>query len=165
MTAICPGSFDPITFGHLDIIRRAAAVFGDVIVGVGRNSAKNYLFDLDERVELVAAATADIPGVRVLPLSGLLVDFARHHDARLIVKGLRFASDFDFELQMAHLNAAVGGVETVMLPASSQWSTLSSTMIREIASYGGDISAFVPAVVADRIRAKSAPHDKERSNG
>ena len=165
MTAICPGSFDPITFGHLDVIRRAAGLFGDVIVAVGRNSAKNYLFDLDERVELVAAATAELPGVRVLPLSGLLVDFARAHDAPVIVKGLRFASDFDFELQMAHLNAAVGGVETVMLPASSQWSTLSSTMIREIASFGGDVSAFVPAVVADRIRARQTPYDKERSDG
>lgn len=165
MTAICPGSFDPITFGHLDVIRRATAVFGDVVVAVGRNSAKSYLFDLEERVELVSAATADLPGVRVLPLSGLLVDFARAHGAAVIVKGLRFASDFDFELQMAHLNAAVGGIETVMLPATSQWSTLSSTMIREIASFGGDVSAFVPAVVADRIRARQAPHDKERSDG
>lgn len=164
MTAICPGSFDPITFGHLDVIHRAAAVFGDVIVAVGRNSAKDYLFNLDERVELVAAATAGLPGVRVLPLSGLLVDFARDHDAKIIVKGLRFASDFDFELQMAHLNAAVGGVETVMLPASSQWSTLSSTMIREIASFGGDVSAFVPAIVADRIRARQS-QNKERSDG
>ncbi len=165
MTAICPGSFDPITFGHLDVIRRASAIFGDVIVAVGRNSAKNYLFDLGERVELVAAATADLPGVRVLPLSGLLVDFAKANAAMVIVKGLRFASDFDFELQMAHLNSAVGGVETVMLPASSRWSTLSSTMIREIASFGGDVSAFVPAVVADRIRARRTPHDKERSDG
>ena len=163
MTAICPGSFDPITHGHLDIIRRAAGLFGQVIVGVGRNSAKNYLFDLDERVELATAATADIAGVRVLPLSGLLVDFAREHGATTIVKGLRFASDFDFELQMAHLNAAVGGVETVMLPASSAWSTLSSTMIREIASFGGDVSQFVPAVVAERIRTRST--GKERSDG
>lgn len=165
MTAVCPGSFDPITFGHLDVIRRAADLFGDVIVGVGRNSTKNYLFDLEERVELVTAATAGLPGVRALPLSGLLVDFARAHDARVIVKGLRFASDFDFELQMAHLNAAVGGVETVMLPASSQWSTLSSTMIREIASFGGDISAFVPDVVARRLRIRPTPDDKERSDG
>ena len=165
MLAICPGSFDPVTFGHLDIIGRAAEIFGDVVVGVGRNSAKNYLFDLDERVELVTAATAGLPGVRVLPLSGLLIDFAREQGARVIVKGLRFASDFDFELQMAHLNAAVGGVETVMLPASSQWSTLSSTMIREIASFGGDVSAFVPAAVADRLRHRQTPHDKERSDG
>ncbi|MGC3954105.1 MAG: pantetheine-phosphate adenylyltransferase [Propionicimonas sp.] len=166
MTAICPGSFDPITLGHLDVIRRAAALFGDLIVGVGVNPAKNYLFDLDERVELVAAATADLPGVRVLPATGLLVDFAREHRATVIVKGLRFASDFDFELQMAHLNAAVGGVETVMLPASSNWSTLSSTMIREIASFGGDVTAFVPPAVADRIKARqSKDKDKERSDG
>ena len=165
MTAICPGSFDPITHGHLDIIRRASALFGEVIVAVGRNSAKKYLFDLDERVELVRLATAHIPGVTVQPLTGLLVDFATRHDATAIVKGLRFASDFDFELQMAHINAAVGGVETVMLPASSSWSTLSSTMIREVASYGGDVSIFVPPVVADRIRAKVTPHDKERMDG
>ncbi|MEN0072691.1 MAG: pantetheine-phosphate adenylyltransferase [Propionicimonas sp.] len=165
MTAICPGSFDPVTFGHLDIIGRASSLFGGVIVAVGRNSAKNYLFDLDERVELVRAATADIAGVTVLPMSGLLVDFANAHGASVIVKGLRFASDFDFELQMAHINAAVGGVETVMLPASSSWATLSSTMIREVASYGGDVSAFVPPVVADRIRARVTPHDKEPTDG
>lgn len=165
MTAICPGSFDPVTYGHVDVIRRAASLFGEVIVAVGQNSAKNYLFDTAERVELVEAATAGIPGVRVLPLTGLLVDFANAHRATAIVKGLRFASDFDFELQMAHINAAVGGVETVMLPASSQWSTLSSTMIREVASYGGDVSALVPEVVAERIRAKVTPHDKERTDG
>ena len=165
MRAVCPGSFDPITHGHLDVINRAATLFGEVIVAVGRNSAKKYLFDTDERVELARAAVADIPGVQVEVLSGLLVDFCRERDAGYVVKGLRFASDFDFELQMAHLNAAVGGIETVMLPASSQWSTLSSTMIREIASFGGDVSAFVPAVVADRLRARRAPHDKERSDG
>ena len=165
MTAICPGSFDPVTYGHVDVIRRAAALFGDVIVAVGQNSAKKYLFDTDERVALVAAATSDIAGVRVLPLSGLLVDFARAHGASVIVKGLRFASDFDFELQMAHINAAVGGVETVMLPASSQWSTLSSTMIREVASFGGDVSAFVPEAVVERIQARVDPHDKERTDG
>lgn len=165
MTAICPGSFDPVTHGHLDIITRAAALFGDVIVAVGHNSAKNYLFETDERVELVTAATAGIRGVRVLPLTGLLIDFAAQHRAKVIVKGLRFASDFDFELQMAHINRAVGGVETVMLPASSAWSTLSSTMIREVASFGGDVSALVPPLVADRIRAKVTPHDKERTDG
>ena len=165
MTAICPGSFDPVTYGHLDIIRRAAALFGEVIVAVGRNSAKNYLFDLDERVDLVRAATADIPGVTVAPLDGLLVDFANAHRASVIVKGLRFASDFDFELQMAHINAVVGSVETVMLPASASWSTLSSTMIREVATYGGDVSAFLPPVVAARIRAKLTPQEKEPTDG
>ncbi|MGB7962608.1 MAG: pantetheine-phosphate adenylyltransferase [Propionicimonas sp.] len=165
MTAICPGSFDPVTYGHLDIIRRAAALFGDVIVAVGRNSAKNYLFDTDERIELLQAVTADIAGVRVLGLEGLLVDFAAVHGASVVVKGLRFASDFDFELQMAHINGIVGGIETVMLPASSVWSTLSSTMIREVASYGGDVSSFVPAIVAERIAAKVNPDEKDPTDG
>ncbi len=165
MTAICPGSFDPVTYGHLDVIRRAAALFGDVIVAVGRNSAKNYLFDTRERIELLQAVTADIKGVRVLGLEGLLVDFAALHGASVVVKGLRFASDFDFELQMAHINGIVGGIETVMLPASSTWSTLSSTMIREVASYGGDVSSFVPAIVAERIAAKVNPDEKDPTDG
>jgi pantetheine-phosphate adenylyltransferase len=155
MIAICPGSFDPITHGHIDVIARAAALFDEVVVAVGRNSAKNYLFTADERVELVREATGHLPNVRVEPLEGLLVDFARKRGAGVLVKGIRFASDFDFELQMAHINAVVGSVETVMLPASSVWSTLSSTMVREVASYGGDISAFVPEVVARRIRDKT----------
>jgi pantetheine-phosphate adenylyltransferase len=155
MLAICPGSFDPVTHGHLDVIRRAAALFDEVIVAVGRNSAKNYLFTLEERLELVREVTAEWPNVRVEALDGLLVDFARARGAGVLVKGLRFASDFDFELQMAHINAVVGSVETVMLPASSQWATLSSTMIREVASYGGDVAAFVPDVVARQIRRKA----------
>jgi pantetheine-phosphate adenylyltransferase len=155
MLAICPGSFDPVTHGHLDVIRRAAALFDEVIVAVGRNSAKNYLFTLEERLELVREVTAEWANVRVEALDGLLVDFARARGAGVLVKGLRFASDFDFELQMAHINAVVGSVETVMLPASSQWATLSSTMIREVASYGGDVAAFVPDVVARQIRRKA----------
>lgn len=151
MTAVCPGSFDPITHGHLDIVGRAAALFGEVIVAVGRNSAKNYLFDTDERVELVRAATGHLPGVRVEVLTGLLVEFCRDRGADVVVKGLRFASDFDFELQMAHVNGALTGIETVLLPASAQWGTLSSTMIREVAALGGDVSSFVPDVVAERI--------------
>lgn len=155
MLAICPGSFDPVTYGHLDVIGRAAALFDDVVVAVGRNSAKNYLFTLEERLELMRQTTGKWSNVTVSPLEGLLVDFARARGAGVLVKGIRFASDFDFELQMAHINAVVGSVETVMLPASSQWSTLSSTMIREVASYGGDVAAFVPEVVAEWIRRKS----------
>lgn len=155
MLAICPGSFDPVTYGHLDVITRAAALFDEVVVAVGQNSAKNYLFTPQERLDLVREATAELPNVTAEALTGLLVDFAAARGARVVVKGIRFASDFDFELQMAHINAAVGSVETVMLPASSRWSTLSSTMIREVASYGGDVSAFVPEVVARRIRHKS----------
>lgn len=154
MRAVCPGSFDPITHGHLDIVRRAGALFDEVIVAVGRNSAKNYLFDTDQRVDMVRASVADLPGVRVEVLSALLVDFCRAQGAEVVVKGLRFASDFDFELQMAHINHSLTGLETVLLPASAQWGTLSSTMVREVASLGGDVSAFVPALVAERIEQK-----------
>ena len=154
MLAICPGSFDPVTHGHLDVIARAAALFDEVLVAVGQNSAKNYLFTPAERLDLVRQATAHLPNVRAEALSGLLVDFANARGAKVLVKGIRFASDFDFELQMAHMNAAVGQVETVMLPAAPLWSTLSSTMIREVAGYGGDVSRFVPDVVAQRIRDK-----------
>lgn len=154
MKAVCPGSFDPITHGHLDVIGRAAALFDEVIVAVGRNSAKSYLFDTDERVELCRAATADLANVRVEVLSGLLVDYCRDRGAQVVVKGLRFASDFDFELQMAHINHSLTGLETVLLPASAQWGTLSSTMIREVASLGGDVRAFVPPLVAERIEVK-----------
>jgi len=163
MIAVCPGSFDPITHGHLDVIGRAAALFDEVVVGVGQNPAKHYLFTPAERLELVRETTAGLANVTAEPLSGLLVDFARAHGAGVVVKGIRFASDFDFELQMAHMNAAIGAVETVMLPASSVWSTLSSTMVREVASYGGDVSAFVPEVVARRIRQKS--QGGEQPNG
>ena len=154
MKAVCPGSFDPITHGHVDVIRRASALFDEVIVAVGRNSAKKYLFETGERVELARAATSDLPGIRVEMLSGLLVDFCRDRGAEAVVKGLRFASDFDFELQMAHINHSLTGLETVLLPASAKWGTLSSTMIREVATLGGDVRAFVPTLVADRIEQK-----------
>lgn len=163
MIAICPGSFDPVTHGHLDIIARASKLFDEVVVAVGRNSAKNYLFDSDERLALVRETTAHLPNVTAEVLDGLLVDFARTRGAGVLVKGIRFASDFDFELQMAHMNAAIGAVETVMLPASSVWSTLSSTMVREVASFGGDVSAFVPEVVARHIRQKT--QGTEQANG
>lgn len=154
MRAICPGSFDPVTHGHLDIVGRAAHMYDEVIVGVGRNSAKNYLFSPEERVDMLAAAVAPWPGVRVLPLEGLLVDFCRAHEVGVIVKGLRFASDFEFELQMAQMNFALSGIETVMLPTAARWAHLSSTMIREVALLGGDVDQFVTDEVAARIRAK-----------
>lgn len=156
MRAVCPGSFDPVTHGHLDIIGRSARVFDEVIVAVGRNSAKNYLFTPDERVEMATAAVAEWPTVRVVPLAGLLVDFCRDLDADVIVKGLRFASDFEFELQMAQMNFALSGIETVMLPTAARWAHLSSTMIREVARLGGDVGQFVTDDVAARIRAKVA---------
>ena len=154
MRAVCPGSFDPVTHGHLDVIRRAAALFDEVIVAVGRNSAKRYLFDTDERVSLVSEAVAELPGVRVEVLSGLLVDFCRDRDAGHVVKGLRFASDFDFELQMAHMNEEMGGIETVLLPAARDHVTLSSTIIRQVVRLGGDVSPYVPANVAVALAEK-----------
>lgn len=156
MKAICPGSFDPVTHGHLDIIGRADSMFDEVIVAVGRNSAKNYLFSTDERVDMLAEATAEWATVRVLPIDGLLVDFCRDHGVDVIVKGLRFASDFEFELQMAQMNYALSGIETVMLPTAAKWAHLSSTMIREVAKLGGDVGQFVTPDVDRRIRAKVA---------
>lgn len=156
MRAICPGSFDPVTHGHLDIVTRSAHLFDDVLVAVGRNSAKNYLFDVTERVEMLTDATASLPNVRVAVLDGLLVDFCRAEGVDVIVKGLRFASDFEFELQMAQMNHALSGIETIMLPTSAAWAHLSSTMIREVATLGGDVTQFVTPAVADRIVAKVA---------
>lgn len=145
--AVVPGSFDPITLGHLDIITRAAAVFNKVIVAVGRNSSKNYMFTPDRRLELVADAVADMPNVRAASIDGLLIDFCRANDASVIVKGVRFGSDFDYELQMAQMNRALSGIETALLPAGRQYGTVSSTILREVAHNGGDISQFVtPAV-------------------
>lgn len=161
MRAICPGSFDPTTHGHLDIVRRTSALFDDVLVAVGRNSAKNYLFSPEERVEILAQATAGLPNVKVQLLSGLLVDYCRDNDIDVVAKGLRFASDFEFELQMAQMNHALSGIETVCLPTSARWAHVSSTMVREIALLGGDVAQFVPDGVAERIVAKVA----ERKEG
>lgn len=151
MRAVVPGSFDPITNGHLDIIRRARAIFDHVVVAVGTNSSKRYLFEPAERLDLVRAATADIDGVSAEPLSGLLVDFCRAHDAAAIVKGARGATDFDFEVGMARMNHSLVGVETVILPASAAWSYVSSTLVREVAILGGDVGPYVPDVVAERL--------------
>lgn len=157
MKAIVPGSFDPITRGHLDIIERAHKVFGPVLVAVGRNSLKaSAMFDAAERVELCRDAVAHLDQVEVGLIDGLLVDFARANGCDVIVKGLRFASDFDYELQMAHINSHVSGIETVFLPASGAHAQVSSTMMREIARFGGDVTEFVTPAVADAIAAKVA---------
>ena len=162
--AICPGSFDPVTLGHRDVIERAAAIFPEVIVAVGQNTTKNYLFDRAERLQLAREALAYLPGVRVEPVDGLLTDFCARHGARVIVKGLRFASDFDYELQMAQLNTALSGIETVLLPGSRLYGTISSTMLREVAMNGGDITPFVTPQVAAAVRAKVAgPGGRGRS--
>ena len=154
--AVCPGSFDPITRGHLDIISRAASVFSEVIVAVGKNTTKNYMFSLDERVDLVTDAVSELRNVRVAPIEALLVDFCTAHDAKVIVKGVRFGSDFDYELQMAQLNRSLSGIETVLLPAGREFGTVSSSMLREVSSNGADISSFVTPAVNQAVLAKLA---------
>lgn len=161
ITAVCPGSFDPVTLGHLDVVERAVALFTKVIVGVGRNSTKNYLFTFEERLQLTIEAMAHLPQVTVLPIDGLLTKFCQEQGASAIVKGLRFATDFDYELQMAQLNVALSGVETVLLPGSRLYGTISSTMLREVAWNGGDIAQFVTPAVDAAVRAKlGGIHDK-----
>lgn len=154
MKVLCPGSFDPITVGHLDIIRRAHALFGEVVVAIGNNSTKSYLFDFDERVDLVKGATSDLDGITVEAMDGLLVDFCNDRGIPAVVKGLRFGADFDFELQMAHMNQEMGGIETVLLPAAREHVTLSSTIIRQVVRLGGDVSRYVPANVQTALAAR-----------
>ncbi|MGA4508681.1 pantetheine-phosphate adenylyltransferase [Propionibacteriaceae bacterium G1746] len=156
MKVVCPGSFDPITLGHLDVITRSRDLFGEVVVAVGRNSTKKHIFSVDERVDLVRQSVADLEGVSVGIIDDLLVNFCHEVGATAIVKGLRFASDFDYELQMAHMNSHAGKVETIFLPASPTLGTLSSTMMRQIAHYGGDVSTFLTPVVNEAIVARMA---------
>ena len=151
-TALCPGSFDPVTNGHLDIIERTARHFDDVIVAVIRNPQKTAsLFTLEERQEMLRECTAHLGNLRIEFFKGLLVDFAKEHGANAIVKGLRAVSDFDYELQMAQMNQKLSGIDTFFLSTSPQYSFLSSSLVREVARFGGDVSAMVPKHVNDRL--------------
>ena len=159
-TALCPGSFDPVTNGHLDIIERTARHFDDVIVAVIRNPQKNAsLFTLEERQAMLAEEISHLTNVRIEFFKGLLVEFAKDHDASAIVKGLRAISDFDYELQMAQMNQSLSGIDTFFLATSPQYSFLSSSLVREVARYGGDVSSLVPPSVAARLdqRFKEGP--------
>jgi len=150
--AVYPGSFDPLTLGHLDIIRRSAGIVDELVVSVLHNSAKNSLFSTDERVSMIKEVTRDIPNVKVTTFDGLLVDYVREIDASLIIRGLRAVTDFEYELQLTQTNHILNPeVETIFLTTNLQYSYLSSTIVREIASYGGDISQFVPNEFIDRI--------------
>ena len=154
-TAIYPGSFDPVTFGHLDIIKRSASLADHLIVGVLNNSSKTPLFSVDERVNMIKEVTADIPNVEVLSFSGLLVDFARKHNVQVIIRGLRAVTDFEYELQIAQTNRVESpDIDTVFLTTSLKYSYLSSTIVKEFASYGGDISKFVPKEIIPLIMEK-----------
>ncbi|MBR5128314.1 MAG: pantetheine-phosphate adenylyltransferase [Roseburia sp.] len=150
--AVYPGSFDPLTLGHLDIIRRSAGIVDELVVSVLHNSAKNSLFSTDERVSMIKEVTKDIPNVKVTAFDGLLVDYVREIDASLIIRGLRAVTDFEYELQLTQTNHVLNPqVETIFLTTNLQYSYLSSTIVREIASYGGDITQFVPPEFIDRI--------------
>ncbi|MFZ2013621.1 MAG: pantetheine-phosphate adenylyltransferase [Nocardioides sp.] len=152
--AVCPGSFDPVTNGHLDIVRRTSGLFDEVVVAVGTNVSKNRLFTPDERISMLRRACADLPNVTVEGFSGLVTSFCTEHGISAIVKGLRAASDFDYELQMAQMNSSLTGVETVFIPTSPERGFVSSTLVKEVAGFGGDVSAFVPGFVHDELRAR-----------
>lgn len=151
-TALCPGSFDPVTNGHLDIIERTARHFDDVIVAVIRNPQKTQaLFTLEERQEMLAEVTAHLTNIKIEFFKGLVVDFAKEHGASAIVKGLRAISDFDYELQMAQMNQRLAGIDTFFISTNPQHSFLSSSLVREVARFGGDVSSMVPPTVAKRL--------------
>ena len=150
--AVCPGSFDPVTNGHLDIVGRASRLFDELVVAVLINESKSGLFHLDERLDILAEVTKGYPNVRVEAFQGLLVDFCRAKDIGVIVKGVRVASDFDYELQMAQMNIGLSGIETLFMPTNPQYSFVSSSLIKDVAKWGGDVTPHVPDVVADRLR-------------
>ncbi|QDP98731.1 pantetheine-phosphate adenylyltransferase [Microlunatus elymi] len=152
--AACPGSYDPPTRGHLDIIARTARQFDQVQVLVGNNRSKTGLFTPPERVELLAEACADLPGVEVQLFDGLLVDYCREHSIDCVVKGIRVAADFDYEMQMAQMNHRMTGIETVFMPAAAQWAYVSSSLVRDIARFGGEFDQFVTPEIAARTRQK-----------
>ena len=153
--AIYPGSFDPLTLGHLDMIKRSAKIVDELVIGVLNNSAKNSLFSLDERVSMIKEMTESMPNVTVASFDGLLVDYMKEINATIIVRGLRAVTHFEYELQIAQTNHVENPeVETIFLTTSLQYSYLSSTIVKEFASYGGDISKFVPARFIDRIYEK-----------
>jgi pantetheine-phosphate adenylyltransferase len=154
--AVCPGSFDPITYGHLDIIERASKQFDQVIVAVFANRKKEGLFSVDERLELIAANVARFKNVTVDSGSGLLVDYCKAKDVDAIVKGLRAVTDFDYELQMAQVHTQASGVETMFMATSPTHSFLSSSIVKELAYYGGDVSSMVPANVNAALQARAA---------
>jgi len=151
LTALCPGTFDPVTNGHLDVIERAAQRLDALVVGVLDNPAKQPLFSAEERVGLLKEATHELGNVEVEAFSGLLVEYATHRGISVVVKGLRAVTDFEFEIQMAQMNHRLTGLETLFMTTSPQWSFLSSSLIKEVAGFGGDISGLVPTTVAERL--------------
>ena len=161
--ALIPGSFDPVTFGHLDVIERTARLFDSVLVAaVGNPGKAPALFSLDERQTMLAEVTAHLPNVEIDAFEGLLVDFALARGVEAIVKGLRAVSDFDSELQMAQLNERMSGIATVFFPTAPEHSFLSSSLVREVARFGGDVSSMVPAPIAQLLKERFMRHSEDR---
>ena len=156
LQALCPGTFDPVTNGHLDIISRASRVFETVVVAALENPAKAPLFPVEERVAMLKEAVSGLNNVEVAAFSGLLVEFAGARGIGVAIKGLRAVTDFDFELQMAQMNHRMSGLETLFMAASPQWSFLSSSLVKEVGRLGGDISGMVPAQVEQQLRDRFA---------
>jgi len=152
--AVCPGSFDPVTNGHVDVITRAAALYDELVVAVLVNPGKAGLFSVEERMELLRDAVSGLSTVTVDSFQGLLVDYCRTHDVPVIVKGLRAVSDFEYELQMAQMNRELAGIETLFVPTAPQVGHLSSSLVKQIATFGGDVSSLVPPAVNERLLAQ-----------
>jgi pantetheine-phosphate adenylyltransferase len=152
--AVCPGSFDPVTLGHVDIFERAAAQFDEVVVAVMLNPNKEGMFGPDERIAMITESTAHLPNLRVESGAGLVVDFAKSRGLTAIVKGLRTGTDFEYELQMAQMNKHIAGVDTFFVVTTPRYSFVSSSLAKEVATFGGDVSALLPESVNSRLRAK-----------
>ena len=164
LRAIYPGSFDPVTLGHMDIIRRSSNIVDELIVGVLNNTAKTPLFSVKERVRMLKEATKELENVQIIPFEGLLIDFVKKMDAKLVIRGLRAITDFEYELQMSQTNHKLApDIETMFLTTSLEYSFLSSTTVKEIATFGGDISQFVPPVVIENIKQKMEIKNKKES--
>lgn len=155
-TALCPGTFDPVTNGHLDIIVRTSRSFDDVLVAVLENPSKEPLFGIEERVGMLKEATGELTNVEIGSFSGLLVEYATRRGVRVVVKGLRAVTDFEFEIQMAQMNERLAGIETLFMPTNPRWSFLSSSLVKEVARLGGDVGGLIPDGVRDRLLEKLA---------
>ncbi|MDA3643451.1 pantetheine-phosphate adenylyltransferase [Saccharopolyspora indica] len=154
--AVCPGSYDPVTNGHLDIIERSSKLFDEVVVAVLINKSKKSLFSVEERLDMLREVTEPWPNVRIDAWHGLLVDYCKTNGIGAIVKGLRAVSDFDYELQMAQMNQQLSGVETMFMSTNPQYSFLASSLVKEVATYGGDVSNLVPPKIEQRLRERLA---------
>ena len=159
--AACPGSFDPVTLGHLDIVRRATTLFDEVVVAVGVNKSKSRLFSPEERIAMLEEACAGFPNVRVASFDGLLTDDCKAEEVVASDKGLPAVSDFDYELQMAQMNSSLADIETVFVPTSPEWSFLASRLVKEVATFGGDVSSLVPPEVLEKLTARLAERRSE----